>query len=153
MCSLKTSYLHVFPSPLMFLSLFPSKKKSTTFCRGGSTPPSNFGPNWARKILETVLESSQKVREGISLTKNPKNAVNPAKNGRQNLSFCKCFVLFNFWRVLYYTRKTPSDFERSLWILYLRYWYHSSFILCIIAIKELLSHSKSFASLLCESKQ
>ena len=43
-----------------------------------------------------------------------------------------------------YTRNTPTDFERSLWILYLRYWYNSSFILCIIAIKELLSHLLHF---------
>ena len=31
------------------------------------------------------------MREGISLTKNPKNAVNPGKNGRQNRKFCQMF--------------------------------------------------------------
>ena len=65
-----------------------------------------------------------------------------------------CFVkCSNFWHILYYTRNTLTDFERSLWILYLRYWYHSSFIVCIIAIQELLSHLEPFASPSCELKQ
>ena len=39
------------------------------------------------------MESSQKIREGISITSNPENAVNPGKNGRQSLSFCQMFCI------------------------------------------------------------
>ena len=51
-------------------------------------PPSNFGPSWATITLKTVLESSLKVREGISVIKIPKNSLNPDENGRQNRVFC-----------------------------------------------------------------
>ena len=53
---------HPMPSFLteIGLTLFPCKKKSTTF--------SNSGPSWTRKMLKIVLESPQKLREGISLT-------------------------------------------------------------------------------------
>ena len=35
-------------------------------------PPSKIGPNWARKILKTYLESSQKIMGGIIYTQNAK---------------------------------------------------------------------------------
>ena len=35
-------------------------------------PPSKIGPNWARKVLKTVLESSQKIMGGITYTQNVK---------------------------------------------------------------------------------
>ena len=39
---------------------------------GIGCPPSKIGPNWARKVLKTVLESSQKIMGGITHTKNVK---------------------------------------------------------------------------------
>ena len=53
---------------LIGLTLFPSKKKSTTFCRGEvlSTPPHlTRALIELEKNLKTVLESSQKMREAI----------------------------------------------------------------------------------------
>ena len=44
----------------------------------------------------------------MSVTKIPKHAVNPGKNGRQIKRFVKCFVVCDF---LYHTRKTVADFE------------------------------------------
>ena len=40
-----------------------------------STPPTNFGPNWARKILKTVLESSQKMSLGLLSARKTKNVI------------------------------------------------------------------------------
>ena len=36
------------------------------------------------------------MREGISVTKIPKNAINPGKNGRQNLVFCQMLSSVHF---------------------------------------------------------
>ena len=46
-----------------------------------STPPSYSGPSSARIILKTVLENSQKMRDGFSLTKTHQNVVNLGNNG------------------------------------------------------------------------
>ena len=56
--------------------------------------------------LKTVLESSQKMREGISVTENPENAVNLGKNGRQNLSRCQMFCSVHFLYAFYSIRVT-----------------------------------------------
>ena len=41
------------------------------------------------------------MREGISKTQNPVNAVNPGKNGRQNLSFCQMFCIVQIFDAFY----------------------------------------------------
>ena len=69
---------------------------------GDRMPPSKIGLNWTGKVLKTVLESSEKMREGISKTSNPENAVNPGKNGR----FVKCLVMFKFFDAFYTIRVT-----------------------------------------------
>ena len=56
--------------------------------------------------LKTVLESSQKMRQGISVTKNPENAVNPGKNGRQNLSFRQMLCSVRFCDAFYTIKVT-----------------------------------------------
>ena len=38
----------------------------------GCLPPSKISPNWARKVLKTVLETSQKIMGGIKYTQNVK---------------------------------------------------------------------------------
>ena len=54
------------------------------------------------------MERSQKMREGISLTSNPKNAVNPGKNGRQNRKFCQIFCRDQIIDVFYTIREAPQ---------------------------------------------
>ena len=63
---------------------------STTFFGGEGLgcPPSKIGPNWARKVLETVFESSQKIIGGIIYTQNVRNAFYLAKNAVKNQQFC-----------------------------------------------------------------
>ena len=63
-------------------------------------------PRLTRALIELVLESSQKMREGISVTENPENAVNPGKNGRQNISFCQMFCIVKFFDAFYTIRVT-----------------------------------------------
>ena len=46
------------------------------------------------------------MREGISVTENPENAVNPGKNGRQILSLCQMFCIVQFFYAFYTIRVT-----------------------------------------------
>ena len=55
------------------------------------------------------------------------------------------FVEINLLIYLYYGRVT--DFEGSVWILYLIYWHNQCFFLYTTVLKELSSHLKAHASL------
>ena len=46
------------------------------------------------------------MREGISVTENPENAVNPGKNGRQNRKFCQMFCRDQIYVAFYTIRGT-----------------------------------------------
>ena len=46
------------------------------------------------------------MRESISETKNPENAANPGKNGRQNRTFCQMFCRDQIIDALYTIRGT-----------------------------------------------
>ena len=56
-------------------------------------PPSKIGPNWARKVLHTVLETSQKIMGGDHIcSKWQKKALYLAKTAIKNQMFL-CFLL------------------------------------------------------------
>ena len=92
------------------------------------------------------MESSQKMREGISVTENPENAVNPGKNGRQNLSFCQMLCSVRFCDAFYSIQVTHQLTLSA---------HCGSCILDIDTIQVCLVYYchkgivKSFASLLC----
>ena len=54
--------------------------------------PSHFGPlKCGIRPFKDIFGKLSKMREGILITQNPKKAVNPGKNGRQNLKNCQMF--------------------------------------------------------------
>ena len=89
------------------LTLFPCTKKINYFLLGEDS-----GPSSAKKNLKKVLESSQKMRKGISESKlTKKKPLSLVKTSVKIECFDKCFVVCNFLKLfLYYTRMTVTDF-------------------------------------------
>ena len=69
---------------------------------GLDAPPSKIGPNQARKLLKTVLESSKKSWGVLHLLKMSKNAIYLAKNAFKNQTF---FCFFFIWKIDNFTYK------------------------------------------------
>ena len=76
------------------------------------------------------------MREGISVTSNPENAVNPGENSCQNLSLCEMLcsvqIFYAFYTLRVIREPTLNDFcgynFKDIFTI-------DGFILCIIAIK------------------
>ena len=87
---------------LDMLTLFLCKKRLPTFW---ATPPPPPSLTQALVELDSFGKLS-KMREGISITLNPENAVIPGKNGRQNWKFCQIFCSVWIFYTLYTIRVT-----------------------------------------------
>ena len=93
-----------------------------------------------RKIQIHIWKALKKLGRVLHILKMPKITIYLPKNALKDFTVLIILCLYQYARPkFYYTRNTPSDFESSLRLLYLRYCYHSCFIWCIIVRKELSS--------------
>ena len=92
------------------MTLLLKQNFSTTFRRAWtlSTPTSNFGPNWATKILKVVLKIFHKVSFGYFISQKTKITIYTDQIAGKNRMFCQMLCNINFFNSFYILRVRQS---------------------------------------------